>query len=251
MSKLSDRIRKASRVEPAPMGFGPAATSRPTATMLCLVRLSSGEADKAAQAADRGADAVIFEGVDASKLKERASTANQVSVGIRLPKAERAAVAAHRQAGADFIVLDLESASGETLLEEGIGLVLAVGRDTPDMTLRLLADLPLDALLVPTPDVPLTLARLLDLRRVSVLARTLLLTEIPANANSSQLQALREAGVVGVITEGRAMDRLAALREAIASLPPRGRKREEHPEALLPVQALAEALDEDEEEEFP
>lgn len=250
MSKLADRIRKASRPETTPMGFG-AAAGKPSPSMLCLVRLSSGEADKAAEAAAQGADAVIFEGIDASKLKEQAPRADQLFLGVRLSKAERAAVADQRQAGADFVVLDPQLASAEALLEEGIGLALALGRDTTDTTLRLLGDLPLDALLVPTPEAPLTVWRLLELRRISVLSRTPLLTEISAGADAPQLHALREAGVAGVIIESRALDHLPALREVIGSLPPRGRRREERPEAILPAQALAGAPAEEEEQELP
>ncbi len=253
MSKLAERIRKASRVETAPMGFGAAAARAPAATMLCLVSLSPGEAGKAAEAAGKGADAVIFEGIDAGRLKDRAEAAGQLPLGVRLAKADRAAVAAQRQAGADFVVLEPLSASGESLLEEGIGLVLALGRDPSDTTLRLLADLSLDALRVPPPDDPLTVARLLELRRIAVLSRTPLLTEVSAEADSSQLQALRDAGVAGVIIEGRSLDRLPALRKAIDAMPPRGRKREERAEALLPVQALVSPAEEEEgeDEEFP
>lgn len=251
MSKLADRIRKANRLETTPMGFGTGSTLKPSPTMLALVRLSPGEADKATQAAAQGADAVIFEGIDVTKLAQRAQQADQLSLGVRLSEAERAALAAQRQAGADFVVLDPQSASAEVLLEEGIGLVLALGGDTPDTTLRLLDPLPLDALLVPMPEAPLTLGRLLELRRISVLSRTPLLTEISAGADASQLHALREAGVAGVIIDARALDRLPALREAISSLPPRGRRREEHPEAILPAQTVAEAPAEEEEEGLP
>jgi hypothetical protein len=254
MSKLAERIRKASRVEAATMGFASAsASARASATtMLCLVRLAAGEAGKVAEAASKGADAVILEGLDAAKVGGWAEAAGQVSLGVRLAKADRPAVAALRHVGADFVVLETQTTSAEALLEEGIGLVLALGRDTPDTTLRLLDNLPLDALLVPPPDDPLTVARTLELRRMCALSRTALLTEVSAEADSSQLQALREAGVVGVIVEGRALDRLPALRQAIEAMPPRGPRRGERPGALLPVQAaLSEVVEEEEEEEFP
>ena len=250
MSKLADLIRKASRIESAPMGFGAGAARKSASTMLCLVRLAAGDSHKAAEAASKGADAVIFEGIDAGKLKEQAQKAERMALGVRLLKADRATVAALRQAGADFVVLEPQSAWAESLLEEGVGLVLALGGDTPDTTLRLLADLPLDALLVAPPEDPLTVARTLELRRLAVLSRMPLLTDVPAEADSSRLQALRAAGVAGVIIEGRALDRLPSLRRAVDAMPPRGRRREERPHAMLPVQALVSAGEEDEEEEF-
>ena len=250
MSKLADRVRRASRVEPARLGFGAGAAPTPAPTMLCLVRLSPGDAHKAAEAATKGADAVIFDAIDAGKLKEQTQKVDRLPLGVRLAKGERAAVNAQRQAGADFVVLDPQSALAEALLVEGIGLVLGLGGETSDTVLRLLGDLPLDALLVPAPDEPLTVTRLLELRRLSTLSRTPLITDVPAPADTSHLHALREAGVAGVIIEGRALDRLAALRLAIEAIPPRARRREERPEALLPTQAALPAEDEDD-EEFP
>jgi len=233
------------------MGFGAGASRKPMPTMLCLLRLSASEMDKAAEAITKGADSIIFEGIDAERLKEQARKADNLLLGTRLDEAERAAVAAQRGAGADFVVLDFESASAGALLEEGIGLVLALSRDTSDTTLRLLADLPLDALLVPAPDVPLTVARVLELRRIAVLARTPLLMEVTQDISASQLHILRDAGVAGIILEGGALERLPALREAIASLPPRGHRREERPEAVLPAPALVSAAEEEEEEGLP
>src|SRR3990172_5667565 len=145
MSKLAERIRRASRVEPAPMGFGAAAARAPAPTLLCLVRLGAGEAGKAADAASRGADAVILEGTDAGRVKELAQKTAELSLGVRPEKAERSQVAAYREAGADFVVLEPDSASAEVMLEEGIGVVLAIGRDHSDMALRLLSDMSLDA----------------------------------------------------------------------------------------------------------
>jgi hypothetical protein len=65
---------------------------------------------------------------------------------------------------------------------------------------------------------------------------------------------LREAAViaVGVDAEGgAALDALASLRKLIDELPPLRRRRDEHPEALLPriSEAVASADDEDDEEE--
>ncbi len=248
MSKLSDLIRKASRVETAPMGFGAPAARQPAPSMLCLARLSAGDAHRAAEAAGKGADAVICEGIDPGKLKEQVQKAGSAALGARPAKADRAAVAALRQAGADFVVLEAHSAPAESLLDEGVGLVLVTSRDTPDTTLRLLADLSLDALLVPPPEDPLTVARALELRRLSVLARLPLLTDVPSDVDSSRLQALRDAGVAGVIIDGRALDRLPTLRRTVDALPPRGRRREERHEVTLPVQALVSAAEEEEEE---
>ena len=232
------------------MGFAAAAASAPAPTLLCLVRLSAGEASKVGEAAGKGADAVIVDGIEAGKLKSPAQAAGGASLGVGVPKATRQSVSSLRDAGADFVVVDVASAMAEALLEEKIGFVLAMEGATEDSTLRLLNDMGLDALLAPVPSGPLTLERLLQLRRVSALSRTPTLVEVAADVEASTLQALRESGVVGVIVDSSSLGKLERLRERIASLPPRGKKREERGEATLPALAGVPAeMDEDDDDD--
>ena len=234
MSKLADKIQKASRTEHAAMGFA-AAARQPSPTLLCLVRLSSSDMKKAAEAAEKGADAVILDQANGGDVKDQAKKANQAILGASPSKAEREEVAALREAGADFVVVDGQSTMAEALLEEKIGFVLNVGADTDDTTLRLLGDLGLDAIIVPSPDGQLTIQKLLEFRRLAVLARTPLLTEVDHDSEAGRLQALRECGVAGVIVGASSIGKLQKLRETIASLPPRGRKREEREGPMLPA----------------
>ena len=236
MSKLSDRIRKVTRVEPAPLGFALTAGRGSSPTMLCVVSLSAGEASKALDAAAKGADAVIIDGADARRLKD-AAKADGLALGVKPQKAERAAVSALREAGADFTVIDPEQTMAEALLEEEMGYVLAVQGDPDDTTLRQLGEMGLDALIVPPPAAPLTVSRLLALRRIASLARTPLLTPVAPDTDGSTLQVLRECGVAGVILPSSALGKLQELVERIAALPPRGHKREAHREVRLPAQA--------------
>jgi hypothetical protein len=80
---------------------------------------------------------------------------------------------------------------------------------------------------------------LLRVRRIAALARTPLLTEVKPDADTDLLQALREAGVVGVIVDSSAIGKLDSLKQRIAALPPRGRKREEKAEAVLPAGVMS------------
>ncbi len=235
MSKLADLMRRASRPETAPIGFAAAAARQKAPTLLCLVRLDGNEAGKAPEAVDKGADAVIVDGLDARKVKDIATKTGESALGVRVQKAGREATASLREAGADFVLFDLQSAMADTLLEEKIGLVLELPVETEDMTLRLLGDLGLEAVVAPSPQSPLTVRQLLDLRRIAVLARTPVLVEVKPDAEASQLQALRESGVTGVIVDWSGAGKLSALKQRIAELPPRGRRREERAEALLPT----------------
>ncbi len=248
MSKLADRIRRASRVAPAPLGFTAAAASVREPSLLCLAWLQAHEAGKAGDAAARGADAVIVDGVDPSRIAEIAAKAQGAILGARVPKLGRSEVATLREAGVDFLVMDPASAA-EAMLEEGIGFVLAPAKDAEETTLRLLADLSLDAIIVPPQEGPLTVAKLLDLRRMATLSRTPLLCETAPDASATHLQLLRDSGVVGVIVGSAGLGKLDALRQAIAALPPRRRRREERAEPVLPVQALVGHGEDEEEEE--
>lgn len=235
MSNLGDRIRRASRPDPAPLGFGARASARKTPSLLALVRLSAGDAGKAGEAASKGADAIILDGADAGKAKDAVSRAAGTPVGVLPSHPDRKSVAALRDAGADFVVLDPETAPAEATLEEKIGLVLDYHGDADDTALRLLGDLGVDAIIVPAPAERLTLRELLKLRRIAALTRTPLLTPVKHDAEPGFLQALRDSGVAGVIVESSAIGKLGDLRSRIESLPARGRRREERAEAVLPA----------------
>lgn len=248
MSKLADKIKRAGKVEAGPIGFGVAAERRPSPTLLCLLRLDKDQAKKVGDTADAAADAVIITGLEAGKLGDALQKLGDVPVGLRVEDAQRATVAAAREAGADFVLLDEES-SAEVVLEEKVGLVLRLGTQAGDTELRALAGLALDALEIAPIGEPFTVRRLMELRRLSLLSQTPLLVEVTPEIGPSRLEALRGAGVAGIIIDGKSADKLSALRQAILSLPARGQRREERVDALLPSHTTVPA-DEEEEPEY-
>ena len=250
MSKLADRIERAARPRAAPIGFGLATERRASPTLLCLLRLDKEQVSKVSDAAAGGADAVIVGGLEAGKLGQAIKKLGDLPIGLLLGNAERAAVAAAREGGVEFGLLG-QGAGAEGVLEEGVGRVRSVGMDTGDTELRVLSGLPLEALEVPAVTEPLTLRGMLELRRLSLLSQTPLLVEVPPEVDASRLQALREAGAVGVILDGKYVDKLTALREAVLSLPARGRRREERAEAILPPLTTVPDEEDEEETEYP
>jgi hypothetical protein len=250
MSKLADRIKKASRVEPAPLGFAAAAARRAAPTLLCLVRLSQNETGKVEEAVKKGADAVIVEGLESGKAKDAGAKTGDSALGVAMPgAASRDRIAALRDAGADFAVLEMASAMADALLEEKIGLVLSLDGESDDTTLRLIGDLGLEALIVASPEAPLSVQELLRLRRLASLARTPLLTYVKADAEKNHLQALRESGVAGVIVDSSGLGKLETLRERISALPDRGKRKEEKAEVMLPAGAITASHDHDDEDD--
>ncbi|GBD14540.1 hypothetical protein HRbin25_00418 [bacterium HR25] len=247
MSKLSQLIRKASRVEPPPLGFG-AVSREATASMLLLARFPAGPGERLREAASRGVDAVLVDGEGAASA---ASMLKGLSLpwGALLPEARREALGPLQEAGVDFLVFG-EGSEASLFWEEGLGLVLAAREESSDVELRLLESLPLDALWVPAPPSPLTVARQLTLRRFSGLARLPLLVEVRPPVDAAYLRGLRDAGVVGVVVDGEvAWEEIPSLRQTVQSLPARGRRREERPEPVLPAATLLRPPQPEEEEE--
>jgi hypothetical protein len=250
MSRLEERIRKATRSAPAQMGFAVAASRSTEATMLTVVRLARGDLGKIGDAASKGADVIIADGSDAGKLKRESAKAEDAVIGAALEKASRDEVASIKEAGADFVALDLDTAKAESMLEKNVGFVLSVPLEADDTDVRILGDLQVDALIVPRMAPGFSVRELVRLRRIAALGRTPLLMEVDAGIDASTLQALRESGVVGAIIDGSSIGKVGKLRETIASLPPRGHRREEKAEATIPA-GVGGGEDEDwDEDEF-
>ena len=256
MSKLANKIRKITRVEPAPLGFGVAAARARPPSLLLMVHGPASGMRPPADLADSGLDALLLSlnpEKEAAEAARWAKTAGDLPCGVRVPSAAGETVAALKQAGIDFLAFEAESASADALLDTEMGYVLALVGDPSDTLLRAMADFPLDALWLADWHGPLTVRSQLELRRIYLLARTPLLVPVRADISAGDLECLRDTGVVGVAVDGHehgAWDRLPALRKAIDGLPPpRTRRREERPDAVLPVRALAPSSAEDEEEE--
>jgi len=261
MSKLANKIRKITRVEPAPLGFGVAAARPRPPSLLLMVHGPASGMRPPANLTDSGLDALLLSldpEKEAAEAARWAKAAGDLPCGLRVPSAASETVGAVKQAGIDFLAFEAESASADALLDTEMGYVLALAGEPSDSLLRAMADFPLDALWLADWHGPLTVRAQLELRRIYLLARTPLLVPVRADIGAGDLECLRDTGVVGVAVDGHehgAWDRLPALRKAIDGLPPqRVRHREERPDAVLPVRAsMPESAEEEEEEgeDFP
>jgi len=256
MSKLANRIRKITRVEPAPLGFGVAAARTRPPSLLLMVHGPASGMRAPGDLAKSGLDALLLSlnpEKEAGEAARWAKAAGDLPCGLRVPSAASDTTAALKQAGIDFLAFEADSASADALLDTEMGYVLALAGDPSDSLLRAMADFALDALWLADWHGPLTVRSQLELRRIYLLARTPLLVPVRADIGAGDLECLRDAGVVGVAVDGHessAWDRLPALRQAIDGLPPpRIRRRQERPDAVLPVSALAPSSAEEEEEE--
>jgi len=190
---------------------------------------------------------------EATEAARWAKAAGDLPCGLLVPSVSAETVAGLKQAGIDFLAFEDDSAGADVLLDTEMGYVLVLAGDPSDSLLRAMADFPLDALWLNDWHSPLTVRSQLELRRICLLARTPLLVPVRSEISAGDLECLRDTGVVGVAVDGRehgTWDRLAALRQAIDGLrPPRLRRREERPDAVLPARQLVPASADEEEEE--
>jgi hypothetical protein len=223
LSKLSDKIRKCSRLEAQPLGFV-TSTATKDATMV-LVGLAK-QAGDAADLARRGADAVC---VDGSISGGTGDGPGRLVTGARV--SDKVDGRALKEAGFDFALFDPDKTPSTAVLEEDIGYVIALPSDISDVELRAIESFQLDAIDVGRLDNALTVRRQIDLRRIFALTRKPLMARVPADISVDQLQALRDTNVIIVAAEGG--DNIERLRKTIDALPPRTRRRDE--ERAMPV----------------
>jgi len=252
MSKLAEKIRRVTMGEPTPIGFGAAGRAR-TATMLLLGLAADRWAERASQAASGGVDALILAFGDGAlkkgELQDAVKAAGDVPCGVQLGQADPEVIERLRQAGVDFVVFEAERTTAAALLDETLGYVLHLREEMSDVYLRTLEPLPLDAILLPSPEGSLTVRAQMELQRIAGLARTPLIVAVPPSTGPAEFQCLRDVGVAGVAVDlglPGGVEALPALRQGIEGLPPRRRRREEHGEALLPSMAPQAAEEEEE-----
>lgn len=253
MGKLTELIRRATRAEPEPLGFG-AGSRKPLATMLLLALAGDRWARAAGEAVAAGADAVLLAGRPGDRdVTEAIAAVDGRPCGILAPDANADQLSRLSDAGLDFAVVGPQ-APANALLNEKLTLVLHLREDLTDVHLRALQPLPLDAIYVERETTPATIMRLIELQRLSGLSRKPVLLAVPPDSQQEDLVSLRDAGVALValdLRERNAAETLRRLRETIDGLPrPRRPRREERPEATLPgARASGEPEVEDGEED--
>jgi len=253
MSKLADKLRKALRLEAAPIGFRAAARER-NLSLLLVVRLGNPDAKKAAVAVERGADSILvaLASPGVADVGGVVEAAGDLPCGVLSEGLDGDAVARLTAAGVDYFAFAAESTPGPALLEEKAGYVLMLEGELSDTYLRSADLLPLDAVFVPRGEGSLTVRGLMELRRIAVLTRKPIMVTAPPIATGAELECLRDSGVSLLVVDGdepAAMESIPSLRQKIEALPAPRRRREERMGAVLPRPADMMVVEGEEEEE--
>ncbi|MBN2075672.1 MAG: hypothetical protein JW762_08990 [Dehalococcoidales bacterium] len=200
MSEFIDKLNKLTRVDTASIGFR-REKADPTARKIQLVSLvSKGEADNSRS------DALLLDIRDKSIEAESVSgMPGDLPWGVWLKGARQKELKPLTDAGCDFIVFPAESTPLEIIEERDTGKILEIDTTINDTVLRSIVELPVDAVLVSIgqgKENSLTWYDLMILQRLGGFPKKPLLAHIPAIITSGEFEALWEAGVMAVVTEG-------------------------------------------------
>ena len=244
MSKLADKIKRVTRMSPQPLGFGAmTAAAEPTLVLAGMAK----DAAAAADLARRGADIVIIGSAGSPADAAAAKAAGEVVSGGWIAGRSDGESKAYREGGFDFVIFGADAAA-TSLLDENVGYVMALPDDLSDNDLRTLEAFQLDAVVVGAIEGALTVRRQIALRRIFATTRKPLMATVSGSITTPELQALRDTNVVIIAVEGP--DNVERLRTAIASLPPRARRKDgdDRPTPLVPRATVSEEHDHGEEE---
>jgi len=251
MSRFINELKRLSQAGNQPIGFkaSPAALPKLKMTLLAALAGVGKLADDYAAGADAGL--VSVSASSSAQVQKVCREMSNIPWGGWLQEGGEGAESAV-EAGCDFIVFPPDTALA--MLKKDVGRVLAVGASVGEGLLRAVNELPVDAVLIPAEPgegYRLTWQHLMLFRRSADLLAKPLLAQAPPEVSADELQALWEAGVVGVVVavDDRSRGRIAELRKVIngISFPAPGRKRKLTP--LVPYIAEREEVAAEEEEE--
>ena len=241
MSKLSEKIKKVTRLSSTPIGFGSTKSANESTMVLAGV---AKDAKDAADFTKRGADVVVL----TSARPEAAKDLDGAVAGAAIGGKQDDEAKAFREGGFDFVAFDPNQASATALLDEQVGYVLTLPRDFDEQDLRALESFQLDAIDVGAIDGGLTVRRQIELRRIYALTRKPLWARVKADISVLELQALRDTNIIVVAVDKA--DEIETLRKTIDALPPRARRRdgEDRPTPLVPRAIAAEEEDDEDDD---
>jgi len=179
-----------------------------------------------------GADAALLSitKAGAKSPKTLAKAFSDIPWGGWLKEVSRQGIKQLGEAGADFIVFPAASASQAILEEEKLGKIVEVEPGLDAGLLKAVDDLPIDAVLITDDKTSLSWQDLMLFRRCANILTKPLLVVVSPDIAASELQALCEAGVAGVVVGGK----LDKLRQAIDKLPSLKAGKRRRAEPLVP-----------------
>jgi len=253
MSKFINELKRVSQAELQPIGFKAAQAVPPKPRILLVATLAEVNTEPLADYV-AGADAGLLQIPkigSAAKTVKKICQASNMPWGGWLKGISGGGVKSVVEAGCDFVVFPTDMTLA--ILKDDVGKILEVGTSIDEGLLKTVNALPVDAVLIgaePEPGYHLTWHHLMLFQRCADLLSKPLLASVPSEVTADELQALWEAGVVGVVVKAEVEGGIAQLRQIIDKLafPSPGKRKKVAP--LLPyIGGERETAAEEEEEE--
>jgi len=243
MSKFIDKLNRLSRGETQPIGFRARepASPKPKIQLVAILAQESAESLTGhVVGADAGLLRIVKPSTGVEALPKLSQALPDIPWGGWLQGKGLGGLKQLSKAGCDFIVFPATDTPLTLIENKEAGRILEVEASLSEGLLRAVNELPIDAVLVASEQkegYSLTWQHLMLFQRFAGLLTKPLLVSIPAKVTGSELQALWEAGVSGVVVElspEQPQDGLSKLRQVIDKLEFSLPRRREKVEALLP-----------------
>jgi len=242
---------------PGGMGFGAARTEKTPA--IALVGLVSGGYAKGLKTvSDLGLDAALLSGIDdAGGLKRIEKSLPSLPWGVKTSSLTESSAQEFRDSGCDILAFSLENTDASALVADDAARILYVDPDIEERELRTISALPVDVLILPMTGVsgPWRLAQIASVAAISRRVDKYILVEVSGTPSDKDLEALRNAGVDGLVLDVAAVgaDALEKLKSAAMALPkqrPSGRGRSAIvPSSVFPSSSAPEPEEEDDDDD--
>jgi len=257
MSQFIDRLNQVSRAVPQAIGFRATQPISQRPRMLLVASLAQADVDGVADCvvgADAGLLRISKASSGAKAHKEVCQVVSDIPWGGWLGDIGSEEVEKVVGIDLDFVVFPAASTSLAILQSDKVGRVLQVEASLTEGLLRAVDELPVDAVFIAGETEEkhfLTWHHLMVFKRFADLLTKPLIASVPLNVSASELLALWEAGVGGVVVEvGQEVGGLKELRQVVDKLTFPKRKQGKT-EALLPriTSGETDVITEEEEEE--
>lgn len=252
MSQLAAKLKEAARPGAPPLGFKTHAAEKAPGLVL-VARLSVDSLPPAA--ALKGVDAVLLDAEDLSKqadqLKAAAKSIGETPWGAMVGAIQPGQTTPLKEAHCDFLAFPAEGMPVGILNEDELGKVVVVPATLDDSLAAAINEISVDAAIIRCEEAPLTVGSLLSIVRLTEIIEVPVLVSLPEESGQSELEALRQAGVAGVVLPFRKAhpaSRTNEIRQVLDALPVERKKPTRKKAALLPAIGVEEELSFDEED---
>ena len=246
-SKFLERLDEIREGAPPRLGFGPSRGEK-TPGMALVIDIGDKVAKHLESAvalapaaiiikSRHGTNAMLGSDAEAAHYASRVAGGSNIPWGGRTDALGARDAALWREAGADLIVFSLTGTALDAATSRDAARILTLDPQMPAEDLRDINPLPIDAVLITIPGNPAqwTLQDLAAVTRITSRVGKHVLAEIAGAPAPGALEALRDAGIAGLVVDlSLGAETIAQLKTDLLNIPRPGANRRSRPSAILP-----------------